>query len=172
MKVVEPIDSEVMLQGVLAAGITHIVHVPDSCQARFLELARSSSAIEVVTAATEDQAIGINAGLILGGKRSMVSMQHTGLWASMNTIRGVAIDMRVPTFLLVGLYRRDVNKFLSEHDSVGLGRFIQLMDSVDYLRFHNMDTPIKKMDTYVPYWYEDCLKQRYPTALILGRAMV
>ena len=94
----------------LKLGITHAVNVPDTHQRTLLaELARQS-AIRLITACTEDEAIAINAGLWVGGKRPLLSIQHVGLMAAMNNLRGVAMDARVPTCMLVGYFGRDVSR--------------------------------------------------------------
>jgi len=46
--------------------------------------------------ATEDEATTIAAGLWMGGEPCVLMIQHAGLFASVNTLRGVAIDGRVP----------------------------------------------------------------------------
>lgn len=91
-------------------AVTHVVNVPDTHQRTLLaELARQSE-IRLLTACTEDEAIAINAGLWIGGQRPIVSIQHVGLLAAMNNLKGIAMDARIPTCMLVGYFGRDVTR--------------------------------------------------------------
>jgi len=90
--------------------ISHVVNVPDTHQRTLLaELARQSE-IRLITACTEDEAIAINAGLWIGGQRPIISIQHVGLLAAMNNLKGIAMDARIPTCMLVGYFGRDVTR--------------------------------------------------------------
>ena len=91
-------------------GITHVINVPDTHQRTLLaELSRQSE-IRLVTACTEDEAIAINAGLWIGGQRPVLSIQQVGLLAALNNVKGIAMDARIPTCMLVGYFGRDVNR--------------------------------------------------------------
>jgi len=90
--------------------ITHVVNVPDTHQRTLLaELARQSE-MRLITACTEDEAIAISAGLWVGGQRPILSIQHVGLLAAMNNLKGIAMDARIPTCMLVGYFGRDVTR--------------------------------------------------------------
>src|SRR5438309_10611016 len=94
----------------LALDISHVVNVPDTHQRTVLaELARQSR-IRLLTACTEDEAIAINAGLWVGGQRPILSIQQVGLLAAMNNVKGIAMDARIPTCMLVGYFGRDVTR--------------------------------------------------------------
>ena len=91
-------------------GISHVINVPDTHQRTLLaELSRQSD-IQLVTACTEDEAIAINAGLWIGGRRPILSIQQVGLLAALNNVKGIAMDARVPTCMLVGYFGRDVTR--------------------------------------------------------------
>src|SRR4051812_22002213 len=96
-------------------GITHVVTVPDTHQRTLLDLLYGDPALRTLTVSTEDEAFGINAGLYMGGAVPMVVLQQVGLFASVNTLRGIALDMGVPTFILAGLFGRDVSRTVPEN---------------------------------------------------------
>ena len=83
-----------------------VLSVPDTHQRTELEALEAAEDIRVVTCATEDEAHAINAGLHMGGQQVALVIQHAGIFASVNTLRGVAIDGRIPTFYLIGLLGR------------------------------------------------------------------
>jgi len=43
----------------------------------------------------------------MGGEPCVLMIQHAGLYASINTLRGVAMDGRVPVFYMIGLLSRE-----------------------------------------------------------------
>jgi sulfopyruvate decarboxylase TPP-binding subunit len=101
----------------LKLRITHGIIVPDTHQRTLLaELSRQSQ-IRMITACTEDEAIAINAGLWIGGQRPILSIQHVGLLAAMNNVKGIAMDGRIPTCMLVGYFARDLTRSARENAS-------------------------------------------------------
>jgi sulfopyruvate decarboxylase TPP-binding subunit len=81
--------------------------VPDTHQKTVLAALDKERDLRVVTCATEDEANAVAAGLWIGGEPVIVMIQHAGLYASVNTLRGVALDGRVPIFYLIGLLSRE-----------------------------------------------------------------
>jgi sulfopyruvate decarboxylase TPP-binding subunit len=99
-----------IMQELLALGITHVVNVPDTHQRTLLAALARQSQMRLLTACTEDEAIAINAGLYIGGQRPIVLIQHVGLLAAMNNVKGIAMDACIPTCMLVGYFGRDVTR--------------------------------------------------------------
>ena len=95
-----------------------ILSVPDTHQKTVLAALDKEPdkqrGIRVLTCATEDEANGIAAGLWIGGEPVVVMIQHAGLYASVNTLRGIAMDGKVPIFYLIGLLSREKDKDLHE----------------------------------------------------------
>src|SRR2546422_9481796 len=87
-----------------------ILSVPDTHQRTVLAALDKEQAIFVLTCATEDEATTTAAGLWMGGEPCGLMFQHAGLYASVNTLRGVAIDGRVPVFYMIGLLSREKDK--------------------------------------------------------------
>ena len=87
-----------------------ILSVPDTHQKTVLAALDKEDSIRVVTCATEDEATAIAAGLHVGGEPVVLMIQHAGLYASVNTLRGVAMDGRVPIFYMIGLLSREKDK--------------------------------------------------------------
>jgi sulfopyruvate decarboxylase TPP-binding subunit len=104
-----------ILDELLKLEITHVVNVPDTHQRTLLAALARQSQIRLLTACTEDEAVAINAGLWIGGQRPVLSIQQVGLLAAMNNVKGIAMDARIPTCMLVGYFGRDVTKTPREH---------------------------------------------------------
>src|SRR6059058_5961083 len=87
-----------------------ILSVPDTHQRTVLAALDKERAIRVLTCATEDEAVAIAAGLYIGGEPVALMIQHAGLYASVNTLRGVALDGRLPIFYMIGLLGREKDR--------------------------------------------------------------
>lgn len=130
--------------------ISHVVNVPDTHQRTLLaELARQAD-IRLVTACTEDEAVAINAGLWIGGARPILSIQHVGLLAALNTIKGIAMDARIPTCMLVGYFGRDVNRPAREDPSTAVRLIEPTLDTwgITYFRLDQPDDVHAMADAY------------------------
>ena len=99
----------------LALRISHVINVPDTHQRTLLTVFARQSQMRLLTACTEDEAICINAGLWIAGQCPILSIQHVGLLAAMNSVQGISMDARVPTCMLVGYFGRDVNQTVREN---------------------------------------------------------
>ena len=87
-----------------------IISVPDTHQKTVLAALDKERDVRVLTCSTEDEANGVAAGLWMTGEPVIVMIQHAGLYASVNTLRGIAIDGRVPVFYMIGLLSREKDR--------------------------------------------------------------
>ena len=126
----ESVPAELLHSAISDLGITHIVTVPDTHQRTLLERLFADDRLQVITVTTEDDAIGVNAGLYMSGAIPMLVIQQLGLFASMNALRGIALDMNVPTFILAGLFGRDVGLTTAENRSRSVRLVEPLLDSM------------------------------------------
>lgn len=85
-----------------AAGFTHVVWVPDSHLGTW-EDALLASPLTLVRACREGEAVGIAAGLMLGGASPVVAVQCTGFFEAGDAVRNVAYDLALPLKLIVGV---------------------------------------------------------------------
>lgn len=105
--VAQGIDAQSIVTEIKKLGIDHVVCIPDSYQKTMIALLRDDPGIRFMIACTEDEAIGINAGLYMGGKNPVLVIQNNGIFASINTIKAISLDARVPTLMFVGQFQRD-----------------------------------------------------------------
>jgi sulfopyruvate decarboxylase subunit alpha len=96
-----PTDAELVLDGIHAAGITHVASLPDF---NLLELIRGLERDERlvhVPVAREEEGIGIATGVFLGGGMPAVVMQNAGLLNTCNALTTTALQFEIPMLLLV-----------------------------------------------------------------------
>jgi sulfopyruvate decarboxylase TPP-binding subunit len=142
-----------------------VLSVPDTHQRTVLAALDKEPALRVLTCATEDEAAAVAAGLYIGGEPCLLMIQHAGLYASVNTLRGVAMDGRIPMLYMIGLLsrERDRDPRESRHSMV---RFCEpLLDTfgVPHARLEGPN------DLHlIPEYYRLAQDRRGPAAVLVG----
>ena len=142
-----------------------ILSVPDTHQKTVLAALDKEQAIRVLTCATEDEACTIAAGLYMGGEPVALMIQHAGLYASINTLRGVAMDGKVPVFYMIGLLQREKDKDPKEsrHSMV---RFAEPLLDTFSVPHATLEGP---NDVHlIPEYYRLSRQRKGPTAVLVG----
>lgn len=85
-----------------AAGFTHLVWIPDSHLGTW-EPALAGSKLAPIRVTREGEAVGVAAGLMIGGSRPLVAVQCTGFFEAGDAVRNVAHDLKLPLKMLVGV---------------------------------------------------------------------
>ena len=111
------VEAEAITDAIDRLGITHVVCVPDTFQRTLIARWAAAAKPRLLTVCTEDEGVGVNAGLYMGGENPMMCIQNNGIFASVNTLKAIALDAKVPTFMMVGQFQRDVNKAIEEQGS-------------------------------------------------------
>lgn len=88
-------------------GIRWIVSVPDTHQRTLIAELERRSVIRLLTCCSEDEGVAIASGLYLGGQDAALMIQHAGLYACVNNLRGLGLDAKIPLMLLIGLLNRE-----------------------------------------------------------------
>src|SRR2546426_12827617 len=142
-----------------------ILSVPDTHQRTVLAALDKERAIRVVTCATEDEATTAAAGLYLGGEPAVLMIQHAGLYASVNTLRGVAKDGRVPMFYMIGLLNREKDKDPREsrHSMVRYCEPLLDLFGVPHARLEGPNAV-----HWIPEYYRLSRARRGPAAVLVG----
>jgi sulfopyruvate decarboxylase TPP-binding subunit len=85
-----------------SAGFTHLVWIPDSHLGTW-EAGLAGSHLAPIRVTREGEAVGLAAGLMLGGARPLVAMQCTGFFEAGDAVRNVCHDLELPLKLIVGV---------------------------------------------------------------------
>ena len=83
-----------------AAGIRVVGYVPDAGHKRLIELCQTDNAMRAVVLSTEEEGIGLAAGAWLGGEKSALLMQSSGVGNVINVL-GMVRECRFPLVSLV-----------------------------------------------------------------------
>jgi sulfopyruvate decarboxylase TPP-binding subunit len=94
-------SARLIIEQLLACGITHVVSLPDNASKALLESLAKEPAIKVVPVTREGEAWAIACGLWMGGATPAVIIQNTGVFESGDALRGTAMRMQVPLLCLL-----------------------------------------------------------------------
>jgi sulfopyruvate decarboxylase alpha subunit len=83
-----------------AAGVRQVAYVPDAGHAQLIELFQADRDIVSTVLTTEEEGIAIAAGAWLGGDRSVLQMQSSGVGNCINML-SLAVIGRFPLLMLV-----------------------------------------------------------------------
>ena len=83
-----------------AAGIRLVGYVPDAGHKRLIELCRADASMRAVVLTTEEEGIGLAAGAWLGGDKSVLLMQSSGVGNVINVL-GMMKECRFPLASIV-----------------------------------------------------------------------
>jgi sulfopyruvate decarboxylase TPP-binding subunit len=142
-----------------------VLSVPDTHQKTVLAALDKERDIKVLTFATEDEATTAAAGLYIGGEPCVLMIQHAGLYASVNTLRGVAMDGKVPVFYMIGLLQREKDKDPkdSRHSMVKFAEPLLDVFSVPHARLEGPD------DVHlIGEYFKKSRERRGPAAVLVG----
>lgn len=82
------------------AGIAVVGYVPDAGHKHLIELCHADAGLRTVVLSTEEEGIGLAAGAWLGGRRSALLMQSSGVGNCINVL-GMVQECRFPLVMLV-----------------------------------------------------------------------
>ena len=96
------LSPEIVLAEITGNGVTHVVWLPDSETNWLYMLMKAEPSLQLVPVSNEALAFSTAAGVSWGGKVPLILIQNTGMMDSGNSLRGWAVDLRIPVVLMVG----------------------------------------------------------------------
>src|ERR1700687_2966983 len=99
--------------------IKQVYHVPDAGHSKLIEACQTSNAIRTIALTTEEEGIPLAAGAWLGGQRSVLLMQSSGVGNTINLL-GLTKTLRFPFLTLITM-RGDYGEFNSWQYPMGQG---------------------------------------------------
>ena len=105
-----PAWARTLLEVFKAERVHNLVFLPDTVMGRLLALAEEDSFFRLVGVHREEEAVGILAGLFMGGQRGAMLVQSSGLGNTLSALGSLAMAYRIPFPLLVSL-RGELGEF-------------------------------------------------------------
>ena len=84
----------------VAAGVRIVGYVPNAGHKRLIELCQADKAMRAVVLTTEEEGVGLAAGAWLGGEKSVLLMQSSGVGNLINVLGTVQV-CRFPLVMIV-----------------------------------------------------------------------
>ncbi len=100
---------EALYRTLKSAHVRQVGYVPDAGHKRLIELCRADKGIKSVVLSTEEEGIGLATGAWLGGARSALLMQSSGVGNCINAL-GMTRECRIPLLMLITM-RGQVGEF-------------------------------------------------------------
>jgi sulfopyruvate decarboxylase alpha subunit len=91
---------DLLFETLKAAGVRQVGYVPDAGHKRLIELCLADKEMRAVVLSTEAEGMGLAAGAWLGGQRSALLMQSSGVGNCINQL-GTVRECRFPLLMLV-----------------------------------------------------------------------
>ena len=93
-----------ILSGIKSSGVEVVVSVPDIVTSEgLLSLVSGDRDVRHIRVCKEDEGVSICAALSYCNKRSILMMQQTGMYDSVNAIRAIGAGYQLPVCMLIGL---------------------------------------------------------------------
>lgn len=128
----DQLSGEKIIAAVKSAGVHTILSVPDrTTEAGLLRRIAEDGALRHVRVAKEDETIGISAGLSYSGTRALCLFQYTGLLDSLNAIRAIAMEYRMPICMMVGLLGKKPGVPPAESESYSIRIIEPVLDAME-----------------------------------------
>jgi sulfopyruvate decarboxylase subunit alpha len=105
--------------GLHKSGCREIVYVPDNPLSHILrEFEQHYADVRATLATREEEAVGIAAGLYLGGARTALLMQSSGLGNTLNALGSLMIAYQIPVVMIISM-RGDAGEWNSAQVPMG-----------------------------------------------------
>ena len=128
---VEHPSGAAIIDAVKQAGVEFVVAVPDIVTSDGLlwPIARDAD-FRLVRVCKEDEGVSICGAMSYNGTRALLLMQQTGLMDSLNAIRAIGMDYRLPICMMVGLQGKEPKRKSAESASYGVRIIEPVLDAM------------------------------------------
>jgi sulfopyruvate decarboxylase subunit alpha len=161
------LHGDAILREIRASGIAYALMLPDVHTSKGLldPLTRSGDP-PVIRLAREDEGIGIASALSYCNKRALLMMQYTGLLDSVNALRAVSLDYKLPLAMMIGLLGHDPAKPPHQSPRYGVRIVTPILDAMG-VEHHTLydDRDLPKIRMAIDQAYD----RAKPVAILIAR---
>jgi phosphonopyruvate decarboxylase len=113
------IEAKEFIEAARELGFVRYTGVPCSFLTPFINYVINDNALEYIASTNEGDALATTSGLVIGGQRSIVMMQNSGLGNAVNPITSLSYIFRIP-FLIIVTHRGEPGvKDEPQHELMG-----------------------------------------------------
>ena len=162
-----PLGADI-IASIRAAAVDFIVAVPDIVTSDgLLWPITHDRELSLVRICKEDEGVSICAAMSYNGTRALLLMQQTGLMDSLNAIRAIGMDYRLPVCMMVGLQGKEAELKPRESSAYGVRIVEPVLDAMQ-IRHRLIETAadIEHITGDIEQSYRDSL----PFVFLIGRS--
>ncbi len=161
------LSGERILSALIRANVEFVVSVPDivTCDELLWPIAQKQS-FKLINVCKEDEGVSICAGLSYADRRAVLLIQHTGFLDSINAIRVMGMDYRLPIVMMIGLQGLEKNRAPSDSDQNGVRIVEPILKTMDiqYLILNGTEDV-----EGIPVAIEEAYAASQPRAILIPR---
>ena len=151
---------QLLVKALEGCGATHFISLP-STETKDLYEALSISKLRLIPVCREGESFGIAAGLYCGGQKPVSMIQNTGFMESGDSIRGLAIPLRIPMPLFIGYRGYQENFPMTDTAAIYLEPILKTWGISYYLLKSDDDLGLVKKG------YEEAWSTSQPVAVLI-----
>ncbi len=156
-----------IIREIKASRIEFVVSVPDITTSEgLLRPLSQMSDPRLVRVCKEDEGVAICAGLAYCNRRSLLLIQQTGMFDSINAIRGVAVEYSLPICMMVGLLEKEPGVLPRQSKRYAVRIVEPVLDAMG-ITYHEIESEAD-VDKIAPA-IETAYAQMQPVVLLIGR---
>lgn len=157
----------IIFEALKGAGVRQVSYVPDAGHARLIRMCEADEAMKAIVLTTEEEGIAVSAGAWLGGDRSALLMQSSGVGNCVNMLSLLA-SCRFP-FLTIITMRGEFQEFNPWQVSMGRATpaALEIM-GVTVIRIDRLEDLEAMMGSATTMAFES----DQPIALLLSQSML
>ena len=142
-------SSEAIFDGLKDAGIDFVVSVPCVNLSKLLDMLDEDEEITHIPVTREEEGIGICAGAYLGGKKTAILMQNSGLGNSINALKSLMELYEFPLIMIMSHRGTEGENICGQ---VPMGRSTpRILESMDF-RFFKPGNPEAAYEDIIDSW--------------------
>jgi sulfopyruvate decarboxylase TPP-binding subunit len=156
-----------IIREIKASRIEFVVSVPDITTSEgLLRPLSQMSDPRLVRVCKEDEGVAICAGLSYCNRRSLLLIQQTGMFDSINAIRGVAVEYSLPICMMVGLLEKEPGVLPRQSKRYAVRIVEPVLDAMG-ITYHEIESEddVGKIAPAI----EAAYAQMQPVVLLIGR---
>jgi sulfopyruvate decarboxylase subunit alpha len=156
-----------IIREIKASRIEFVVSVPDITTSEgLLRPLSQMSDPRLVRVCKEDEGVAICAGLSYCNRRSLLLIQQTGMFDSINAIRGVAVEYSLPICMMVGLLEKEAGVLPRQSKRYAVRIVEPVLDAMG-ITYHEIESEadVGKIAPAI----ETAYAQMQPVVLLIGR---
>jgi sulfopyruvate decarboxylase subunit alpha len=156
-----------IIREIKASRIEFVVSVPDITTSEgLLRPLSQMSDPRLVRVCKEDEGVAVCAGLSYCNRRALLLIQQTGMFDSINAIRGVAVEYSLPICMMVGLLEKETGVLPRQSKRYAVRIVEPVLDAMG-VTYHEIESEAD-VDKIGPA-IETAYAQMQPVVLLIGR---